>query len=247
MNQLSARHQIQRVRQETRRRRLHVAAVEHLTPHMRRLRFVSDDLHDFDSFSPDDHIKLFLPMADGTMCKRDYTPRWFDAPAGELVIDFALHLAGPATAWASRAVVGDTLEIGGPRGSTILPDDFDWYWLIGDETALPSIGRRVEALRPGAMVASFVVVDSAAEIQHLATRADWRPFWVYRAGSPMDDAALLQAAMRECDLPEGDGFVCIAAEAAVAHSIKGYMTETRGHPAEWLKSSGYWVRGTSGD
>jgi NADPH-dependent ferric siderophore reductase len=28
------------------------------------------------------------------------------------------------------------------RGSFILPTDFDWHLLIGDETALPALARR---------------------------------------------------------------------------------------------------------
>ncbi|MGL1747182.1 siderophore-interacting protein, partial [Vibrio parahaemolyticus] len=49
--------------------------------------------------------------------------RRFDPVLGTLTIDFALHQAGPATAWALAAKPGDRLEIGGPRGSTILADD----------------------------------------------------------------------------------------------------------------------------
>ena len=50
------------------------------------------------------------------------------------------HDGGPATSWAKAAVPGDTLEIGGPRGPTIVANDFDWFLLVGDETALPAIG-----------------------------------------------------------------------------------------------------------
>ena len=71
------------------------------------------------------------------MIMRDYTPRAFDQASGRLTIDFAIHGAGPVTAWALAVRVGDALNIGGPRGSTILPDDLDWLCLIWDETALP--------------------------------------------------------------------------------------------------------------
>jgi NADPH-dependent ferric siderophore reductase len=53
-----------------------------------------------------------------------------------LTIDFAIHLAGPHQ-WAAAAKVGDRLDIGGPRGSAVVPDDFDWYLLIGDEARCP--------------------------------------------------------------------------------------------------------------
>nr|WP_246251703.1 siderophore-interacting protein [Ancylobacter pratisalsi] len=46
-----------------------------------------------------------------------------------------------ASTWALAARPGDRLEIGGPRGSAIIPADFDWYWLVGDETRC----RRLDA------------------------------------------------------------------------------------------------------
>lgn len=240
------RHAINRVRRETRRRSLTVSAVEQLTPNMRRIHFNSPDLHDFDSGSHDDHIKLFLPLADGQACMRDYTPRAFDPKARSLVLDFALHEAGPATAWALAARVGDTLEIGGPRGSAIVTDDFDWYLLIGDETALPAIGRRVEELRPGVAVITVVVVDGPAEHQSFETRADWRPIWVSRQGRPESDGALLIAALGDWPLPPGDGYVWIAAEALTARAVRTHVTDVLGHPQAWLRSSGYWMRGQPG-
>jgi NADPH-dependent ferric siderophore reductase len=129
------RHATTRIRHEVRRRMLTVSSTELLTPRMRRFGFTSPELHDFVSASHDDHVKLFFP-ADGNgseTCMRDFTPRRFDRSRGMLVIDFALHEAGPATHWAISAQIGDTLEIGGPRGSSVVPDDFDWYLLVGDE------------------------------------------------------------------------------------------------------------------
>lgn len=243
-----ARHQLARIRHETRRRMLDVREVVRLTPGMQRIRFVSPELHDFVSAAPDDHVKLFFPdPADpGASVMRDYTPRAFRPDLGELTIDFALHEAGPATAWAIRAAPGDRLEIGGPRGSAVVPDDFDWYLLVGDETALPAIGRWVEGLRPGVPVTTIVAIEDPADAQHLATRAEWRPVWLARSGRAGDDAALLRAALDEHVLPPGDGFVWIAAEARTARSLRTYVIETRGHPKAWSKASGYWIRGEAG-
>ena len=179
---------------------------------MRRIEFASADLHDFASDGTDDHVKIFIPdTAAPNSVARDYTPRAFDPADGTLTIDFALHKAGPATAWAISAKAGDALEIGGPRGSQVVADDFDFYLLVGDETALPAIGRRVETLRPGAPVTTIVVVDDAAEAQSFVTRADWRPTWVFRQDG-RDDATLLRAALDAWRALDGDGYVWIAAE-----------------------------------
>jgi NADPH-dependent ferric siderophore reductase len=243
-------HAITRMRHETRRRLLTVAEVERITPLMQRIRLTAPDLDDFTSSAPDDHVKLFFPekpdQPDGALVMRDYTPRRFDPITRMLTLDFALHEAGPATAWALGAKPGDTLQIGGPRGSMIVTDDFDWYLLIGDETALPAIGRRIEELRPGVPVISIALIDSAAERQHFSTSAAWTPLWVERRGREGDDTALIQAALAEVQLPAGDGYVWIAAEAMTARALRRTMAETRGQPEAWMKASGYWVQGEPG-
>jgi NADPH-dependent ferric siderophore reductase len=238
------RHATRRVRHELRRRMLTVSSTENLTPRMRRFGFTSPDLHDFVSASHDDHIKLFFPGNDAgepKTCMRDFTPRRFDRDRGTLFVDFALHDAGPATQWAASARVGDRLQIGGPKGSIVVPDDFDWYLLIGDETALPAIGRRVEELRAEVPVTTFVVTD-AGETQDFHTKAAWTPHWVARDASS-DDASLLGAALAGHVLPEGEGFVWIAAEASVARQLRSIVVDERGHPRQWTKAAGYWKRG----
>jgi len=243
------RHAITRVRHELRRRQLTISSIEYLTPRMLRFGFTSPDLHDFVSASHDDHIKLFFPDdgkdADGRgVCMRDFTPRRLERSRNMLFIDFALHETGPAMRWAKSAQVGDMLEIGGPKGSTIVPDDFDWYLLIGDETALPAIGRRVEELRADVPVAT-VVVTEAGETQQFRTNAAWTPRWIARNASS-DDALLLRAALADDALPKGEGFVWIAAEASVARSLRSYIVEHLHHPRQLTKAAGYWKRGKAG-
>jgi NADPH-dependent ferric siderophore reductase len=211
---------------------------------MKRIRFTSTDLHDFASDAADDHVKLFFPSGEAKPTMRDFTPRAFNPAAGTITIDFALHDAGPATQWAAQAISGQTLEIGGPRGSAIVPDDFDFYLFIGDETALPAIGRWVSELRPDVPVTTIVVVDSPAEEQYFETRSALTPIWVHRAGNT-DDSALLHAALDTLTLPSGEGYIWIAAEAAVARALRTYVLEERGYRREWVKAAGYWKRGQS--
>ena len=150
--------QIRRVRHETKFRRLTVQQVESLTPTMRRITVGGEDLIGFASLGFDDHVKLVFPEPDGALrhpseetkpVMRDYTPRRFEREEGRLVLDFFIHESGPATQWAISARPGQSLGVGGPRGSFIIPTDMDWHLLIGDESALPAIGRRLEELPTG--------------------------------------------------------------------------------------------------
>lgn len=116
-------HRIKRVRHDTRRRLLTVDTVVRLTPHMVRIGFTSDDLAGFISLSFDDHIKLFFPAEDGGVEQmRDYTPRRFDVATGRLTIDFAVHDAGVATAWALRSATRARLSAVCLR---VIPRDHD--------------------------------------------------------------------------------------------------------------------------
>ena len=102
---------IVRTRHELRRRNLTVAATERLTPHMIRLTLSGEDLHDFVSTAPDDHMKLVLNADSDSPQMRDYTPRRFSA--SELVVDVVDHTGGPAADWARAAVQGDAITIVG--------------------------------------------------------------------------------------------------------------------------------------
>lgn len=235
-------HQITRVRHELRRRRLTVREAFDLTPAMRRIVLEGPELEGFLSASPDDHIKIFLPDGAGEIARRDYTPRRHDAAAGTLTLDFAIHEAGPATRWAIEAAPGATLDIGGPRGSFVVSDSFDWWLLIGDETALPAMGRRIEEMAPGRRVIALGAVTGPAEEQRFETRAALEMRWVHRPAAQADDPAPLLAALAPLALPPGDGFVWIAAEARVARALRAELL-ARGQRAEWMRAAGYWLKG----
>ncbi|ADO42461.1 siderophore-interacting protein [Ketogulonicigenium vulgare] len=231
-----------RHRFDIRRRTLVVAQKAYLTPQMIRFTLTSDELDGFQSPSPDDHIKLIFPDAgtDETVM-REYTPRAFDADAGQMVLDFAVHDAGPATQWAIDAEVGDTLMIAGPRGSAQIAPIFDWYLLIGDETALPAMGRWLEEMDDDVLAISLGLVTDAAEEQVFTSAADLEAIWLHRA-DPTDPAVALAAAA-DIDLPdEGRGFIWIAAEAQVARALRDHFA-ARGHPRPQMKAAGYWTRG----
>ncbi len=83
---------------------------------------------------------------------------------------------------------GRRIEGGGPRGSTLISEDDAAYLLVGDETALPAIDRRLEELRPGQRAHVLIEVADAAEERPLATAGDARITWVHRGG--LDDATL---------------------------------------------------------
>ncbi len=263
---MTERHAVARVRHELRRRLLTVKTAERLTPSMVRVTLTGDDLAGFVSAGYDDHVKIFLPLAGqelpvwpalgpdapalpaGTVASpmRDFTPRRHDPARGELVLDFALHEAGPATEWAAAARPGAKLGIGGPRGSFVVTDDFDWYLLIGDETALPAIGRRLEELRPGVPAIVLAAVAGSEEEQAFATRTALDVRWVHRPLAGASDPAPLLEAAAGLSLPPGDGYIWIAGENDTVKLLRRHFVEERGHNRSWIKAAGYWRKGSAG-
>lgn len=235
---------IVRFRHETRRRILTVVAVRRVTPNMIRISLSGEDLDGFTSLSPDDHVKLFVPAAETGKepQMRDYTPRHFDAASRVLTIDFAVHDAGPATAWALAAQPGDWVQIGGPRGSQVITGPVQHWLLIGDETALPAIGRRIEEAAVGTRITAIMAVAGPADEQHFVTKAVLETHWLHRPLGAAASPTPLLAKLRDMPVPAGT-FVWIAAEAQVARALRSHLLQDRNHPPGWMKAAGYWVEG----
>jgi NADPH-dependent ferric siderophore reductase len=230
---------VQRVRHELRRRTLSVRRVETISPHVRSVTLGGEELADFVSLSFDDHVKLLLPVADGAPpVARDYTPRHFDAAARELTIEFALHGDGPAAAWAARAKAGQQLGIGGPRGSFIVPTDLDWHLLVGDDSALPAIARRLAELPAGATVWAIVQMANPADHRPLPSAANVRLQWV-------SDAAQCLAAVRALQLPGGEGFAWCAGEASSMAVLRRVLVNELGVDRHAVRAAAYWKRGAA--
>jgi NADPH-dependent ferric siderophore reductase len=196
------------------------------------------DLEGFHSGAPDDHIKVFVPEAGGQMAMRDYTPRHHDDAAQTLTIDFFDHEGGPASDWARAAKVGDPIEIGGPRGSQVIEGPIAHWLLIGDETALPAIGRRIEELPAGTGATVIAAVPGAADEQAFPGQSALGP----PPRRPRQRSRPLLDALATVPIAP-DTFVWIAAEAGVARALREQLITGRGLDRRWIKAAGYWVAG----
>lgn len=244
---------IHRVTHEIKRRKLEVLCVVDLTPRMRRITVGGAQLAGFISLGSDDHVKLFFPqtaeelatlenleLSAGMKSKtmppmRDYTPRRYDLDTLELDIDFVLHGDGPAATWAAQARPGQWLYIGGPRGSMVVPDMFDSYLLIGDETALPAIARRLEELPANRRALVVVEVENAAEEQTLNSAASVDVIWVHRDGSNN-----LLEIVQGLSIPQGKLYAWVATETALSRKVRRVLLDTHGLNEEFVKAAGYW-------
>jgi NADPH-dependent ferric siderophore reductase len=229
---------VQRVRHELKRRELQVLRVDAVSPGFKRVVFGGESLADFVSASFDDHVKLMLDTGGAEPVRRDYTPRGFDTAARELTIEFALHGDGPAARWAAQAAPGQSVAIGGPRGSFVVPADYAWHLLAGDETALPAVARRLEELPAEAHAIVVLHVDDAADRRVLNSRARVDQQWVSSADE-------LLAAVRRVQLPAGEGYAWCAGEASAMAALRRVLVDEKGHDRQAIRASAYWKRGSS--
>lgn len=241
-------HTPQRVRHQPRRRELDVLRVDKIAAHMIRVT-LGGDLDGFASLGFDDHVKLFFPTgktgADGEpeFESRDYTPRRYDPLAKTLDIEFVIHDAGPATRWAEQARAGQTLRIGGPRGSFVIPLTFDWHLLIGDDTGLPAIARRLEELPAGARAVVLVEVDNAADEVKFESKADVSVTFVHRSGAEAGSTDVLARGLKSLQLPKGDYYAWVACESLTAKALRAQLIANHGANPKWIRAAGYWRRG----
>ncbi|WP_029136538.1 siderophore-interacting protein [Nakamurella lactea] len=256
-------------------RDLEVIDAYDVTPLMRRVVVGGDQLghfvnngHRVEPFrteNADDHVKLVVLGPDDSIevpaqldghldwsrealdRARDYTPRRFDPVGHRLELDFVRHAGGVASEWAVRAQPGDRALVAGPRGTTVLPDDIDWFFLVGDETALPAIARRIEELPAGTPVTAVVSVPSAAEEQTFEHSTDLTITWVHRdvAGPNAPMGAGLMEAVTAARWRDGTVYAWAAGEAGMLRPLRRWLKGDRAVPPTHIDIAGYWRSGQS--
>ncbi|MFT3780085.1 MAG: siderophore-interacting protein [Ottowia sp.] len=243
---------IQRVRHPFAARHAQLRAREKLSPGFVRVTLDGPELAGFASAGFDDHVKFILPQegqdkpnlprivdgrpqVDGARpTMRDYTPLRFDAEACTLQLDFAVHGGGPAEAWALNAPLGQWVGLAGPRGSMVVPAALDWHLLLGDETAMPAIERRLAELPAG--------TRAIVRVQ-LADPADARA-WTSRAALDCAFVPSLAQALEALALPAGAGFVWGAGENALMSALRAPLLAQGADPKR-MRLSAYWKRGVA--
>ncbi|NUV99208.1 SIP domain-containing protein [Streptomyces sp. CAI 127] len=251
-------------------RELTVLRVADVTPGMRRVTLGGEQLRAFHrdgldlpalrSEGFDDHVKFFfadgdappvLPgqnvssldwPADARPIAKDYTPVRYDPEAGEIDFDFVRHEGGVASTWAQAVKPGEVTWIAGPKMSHGHPEGVDWLLVIGDETALPAIGRWLAEMPAGTRARVFIEVGEESHRQELPTEADATVTWLTRDGAPAGSTDLLERAVRSMEWLPGEVYVWAAGEAVSLKGIRRHLSAERGVPRERTRITGYWRR-----
>lgn len=262
--------------------RVTVARVQQLTPCFLRITFTGGDLDEFGHDGPDQRIKLYLPAEGRDLPElsgtdwfaqyramdpavrghvRTYTIRAVRPAQREVDVDFALHGdAGPASAWAVRATVGEEVALIGPNrlyGADCQghewnpPVDVRDVLIVADETAVPAVCGILERLRgtldPGARLQVFLEVPDDGDILPLIAPDQAEITWLSRRrpdGSVAANGDLLVDAV--CAAEFGRGARAAALDASAVDTVDIDL-EVLWEVAAAAGSSAYaWIAGEAG-
>lgn len=168
---------------------------------------------------------------------RDYTPL-YDEARRELALDFFIHDGGVASRWAMEAREGDTLTIGGPRGSLVVPEDYACQVYVCDESGMPALRRRLESLsrlpaRPA--VTALVSIQDAAYRDYLAHLTDITVEYVVGG-----DEQAIQTRLSQLTVPESDYFIWITGEGKTVKRLSQCFE--KGFDPHLVRAAAYWHR-----
>lgn len=176
-----------------------VTAITELTPSFRRFTFGGADLAEYGDPGYDQRVKVVFPTEtvglDAMPSGKDWYTQWREMPEDErppfrtyttrrvrndvheVDIDMVAHdVQGPASAWISRAVVGDEVLILAPTTAHsgvsygidfVPPARTDSLLLAGDETAAPAIAVILEQLPPEAQGIVVLEVPHRSDAAYL--------------------------------------------------------------------------------
>lgn len=221
-----------------------VTGRELLSPGFLRLHFASKTLFDQAEALPGSWIRLWFPentdrggrrRQKAREHQRGYTLVDPDPVSGTFAVDFLLHEpAGPASAWATNASVGDelTAQYMGSHAFTPAPDAAG-VLIVADPCSIPAANEILAATAPAAVPTELLIEYSHETDRQIPVHGSAR--WFHRgAKSGMIDA-----------ITEGDwsGWqVWLMGERTTVQTARKLLSAAS-LPKEHAHAQAYWVMG----
>jgi NADPH-dependent ferric siderophore reductase len=212
---------------------------------MRRIALGGEGLSEFPDDCAGGYFKfLFENGSQMKPAMRTYTIRSFDRVKSTIEVDFVLHGdEGVASAWASSAIVGDSITIAGPGPKKTVNMDADWFFLIGDLSALPALSINLLELRQDAKGYALIFVDDLADRQYLIAPEGIQVEWLVM-NEPISSGHenSLDIVKQKPWMP-GLAAVWLAGEFEEVKRLKKFFRKDKNIPKDYSYYSSYWKRG----
>ncbi len=224
-------------------RNIKVKNVFQLSPNMKRITFCSEDLYDFPENEDGGYVKLlFKKKASNDSLSRPYTIRSFRKKKLELDIDFSNHIGnqGFATKWASHAKIGDEILISGPGLKKPINENSDWFFFVGDMTALPAIACFLERIPKSSI--GFVVLEiiSKDDKIKLVKPKNIKIKWVVKS---KQNPSVLENTVKKINWLNGKPFVWVACEFNQMQNLRNFFQKNKQISKHEMYISSYWKLG----
>lgn len=173
---------------------------------------------------------------------RNYTVRAFRPDSLEMDIEFALHGDGtPATAFATRAAVGDPAGIF-DEGTGYQPTKAARL-LVADESAVPAVLAILDQSPGDLRGQAYLEVPRTEDIREVHAPPGVTVHWVARDGSPEVPGQLVLHTLKAADLPKEPFYTWVAGESALATGLRRHLVQDRRVPKSDITFLGYWRHG----
>ena len=221
---------------------LEVVQTSRISEHMVRVTLGGSGLNTFPQDQESAYIKLIFPaVGGGGPHLRTYSIR--NQRADGIDIDVTLHeTMGLASTWALNAGAGDRILVGGPGPRKLINHDADWYLLVGDMTALPSISVNLAKLPSEARGYALIEVMSEDDIQTIEHPTGVTVRWLVNPHPGGEGSAFLSA-VEALPWLKGRAAVWAACEFNGMKVLRRYFRKVRNVPLSHLYLSSYWKLG----
>lgn len=242
-----------------------VTRKEYITKHFIRVYLYSPEVHLFKDTTIGDNNKIAVPpkglneihfptldenhqwihpVKEIAPTVRTYTHRGIEVEKNQLYIDFVDHGdGGPASQWIREAKVGSKLGVMMRREPKELYPEADWYFLVGDGTAIPVLSAILETLPATAKGICIIEVHGKEDEQTLETKADIEFKWVHNA-EPHIKSELAEV-VKTVEIPETSKFGYVATEFSSVKEIRSYLRKQKGWTSQELYAYSYWKAGVA--
>lgn len=213
-----------------------VLEVRFHTPHIRRLTFRADPLT-LEDWQPG-YACRFALTDDPDGSSRPYTLRRADPRSAQVEVDVYCHDETPGSRWAAGVRPGQHLPLIAGRRE-VMPDfSVGGALLLGDETALPTLGALLEGWAHGQPPRVLLEVNAPAEGRYLddvTLPPGTQVTCLTRAGDPGE---ALRRAVQASEAPVRA--VWGALEAGAAKRVRTHLRAEHGLTPAQCRVLGYW-------
>ncbi len=213
---------------------------------MLRITFSSEDLSNFPENHKGGYIKFLFTCREkksNEKLVRPYTIRNFRKKKLELDIDFAKHVSksGYASEWAFNAKTGDEILISGPSPRQTINTNADWFFFVGDMSALPVISTYLEDLNENSKGYAVLEILSNSDKIKLKKPKGFEIKWVVNKQS--SNSYKLYNEITKINWYKGIPYIWVACEFKVMKNLREYFQIEKKINKKEMYISSYWKSG----